>query len=108
MIAGRMRDRLIAYKPVYVTDDYGSQSVEYASIGYIRAERVKYTGKQVVEGGERFGDYSASWNVRAAHRVEEHWRVQSTGADTSLYEVTNVLPVAGKGMKTLQCEKVNL
>ena len=107
MIAGRMNVRLAAYKPVYTTDAYGSETVTYASVGYIRAERVKYTGAASEEVSEHFADYKADFNVRRAHAIGETWRVRGDRDDKSLYQVKNVLYNHARGYKTLQCERVN-
>ena len=107
MIAGKMNVRLAAYQPVYTTDAYGSEQVTYASVGYIHAERVKYTGTPSEEVSEHFADYKADFNVRRAHAVTEAWRVRGDRDDTNLYQVKNVLYNHKRGYKTLQCERVN-
>lgn len=107
MIAGRMNTRLAAYKPIYTTDAYGSELVSYASIGYIRAERVKYAGSPSDEVGEHFADYTAAFNVRRSHDIGEAWRLRGERDDTNLYQVKNVLYNHARGYKTLQCERVN-
>lgn len=107
MIAGKMNVRLAAYQPVYTTDAYGSEQVTYASVGYIHAERVKYTGNASEEVSEHFADYKADFNVRRAHAVAEAWRVRGDRDDTNLYQVKNVLYNHRRGYKTLQCERVN-
>lgn len=71
----------------------------------VNAERVKHTGSRSEEVAEHFPDYSAEFNIRDAHPIQENWRVQQLGGN--LYTVTNIVPNLEKGYKTLICVRVN-
>lgn len=104
MIAGRLTYRLELLEPVEVVTGFGSRSIEWQSRGVVRAERVRFAGRRSEEADEHFADYSAEWNIRAAHRVAEGWRVRQAGM---LYEITNVEPNPRKGYKALKTQRVN-
>lgn len=105
MIAGRLKYRLTILKPLNVVNDYGEEVQTFIETTTVRAERVKHSGRRSEEVGEHFPDYSAEYNVRAAHPVEENWRVKEV--DGYLYTVTNIIPNKDKGYKTLVCVRVN-
>lgn len=108
MIAGRLRYRLKVLRPVRVTDTFGAERTEYELYRYVRAERVKQTAKRTDEAGEHFPDHSAHFNVRAAHRVGENWRVvDETAEPCRAYIVTAVVPNVERGYNTLICEALN-
>lgn len=105
MRAGGLRYRLELLKPERVTDCMGAETVAYTKTRTVWAERVKVSGNRAEEVGEHFPDYSAEFNIRAAHAVEENWRVRQLGG--YLYTVTGVIPNLEKGYKALRCERVN-
>ncbi len=101
-----MRDRITILRPVYAEAAMGAKKVSYEETRTVHAERVKIRGTNNIEAGERFPDYSAEFNIRIAHHVEENWRVKQVGG--YLYTVKNIIRDAGLGMITLICERVNL
>lgn len=105
MIAGRMKYKLELLEPVISSNDYGAENTEYHSTRTVHAERVKQSGNRSEEVGEHFSDYSAEFNIRDVHPVEENWRARQIGGH--LYTVTNIIPNLDKGMKTLVCVRVN-
>lgn len=105
MRAGEMKYRLQLLQPVASTNEYGEEEQTYKPIRTVWAQRVKQSGNRSEEVGEHFPDYHAEFNVRDAHPVKEHWRVQQLGG--YLYTVTNVIPNIDRGMNTLVCERVN-
>lgn len=105
MIAGRMKYKLILLEPVKETNDFGEEKTTYAETRTVHAERVKQSGSRSEEVGEHFPDYSAEFNIRDAHPVQENWRVQQLGGN--LYTVTNIVPNLDRGYKTLVCVRVN-
>ncbi len=105
MIAGRMKYKLVLLQPVETENDFGERKVSYVQTVTVHAERVKTNGRRSDEVGEHFPDYSAEFNIRDAHTIEENWRVQQMGGH--LYTVTNVIPNIDRGMKTLICDRVN-
>lgn len=105
MLAGRMRNKLEIYKPQVVTNDYGEDFETWELLVTVWAERVKQSGARSEEVGEHFPDYSAEFNIRSAHTVEENWRVKQCGG--YLYTVTNIIPNIERGYKTLICVRVN-
>lgn len=105
MQAGRMKSKIELLKPVSVANGYGETSIEYVPTQTVYAERVKMIGRRSDEVGEHFPDYSAQWNIRDAHEVDENWRVKEHNGH--LYTVTNIVPNPDRGMLTLICERVN-
>lgn len=106
MIAGRMDTRLIIRQPVESVNAVGERRpVQWTDSTPVWAERVKLTGRRSEEVAEHFADYSAQFNIRAAHRIRESWRVREVGGH--LYTVTNIIPNRRRGFVTLQCERVN-
>ena len=105
MQAGRMRYRLEILKPVTAENLLGEVVTEYELTSTVWAERCKLTGRRSEEVGEHFPDYSAQFNIRDAHEIDENWRVRQLGGH--LYTVTNIIPTRDRGMLTLICERVN-
>lgn len=105
MIAGRLRYRIGLLRPVYSETDFGSTTTTYVPAGTVWAERVKISGRMSYETGEQFADYSTQFNIRDAHEVHEHWRVEVS--EGQIFEVTNVIPNRERGFNTLICERVN-
>lgn len=105
MIAGKMREKIELLRPVTVRDRFGSNSTTYEATVTARAERRKLTGQMREELGEHFPAYSAEFNIRIYHEVDEHWRIRVTGGH--LFEVTNVIPNRDRGFQTLICSRVN-
>lgn len=105
MMAGRMRSRLRLMRPETERDRFGSEKTVWTPVGTVWAERVRLTGRRREELGEHFPDYSAEFNIRDAHDVDDNWRVEELGGH--LYTVTNTVPNRGRGMLTLVCERVN-
>lgn len=106
MRAGGLSDtRLEVLRPSRAANAYGEEAPTWEAVGTVRAERVKMEGRRSEEAGEQFPDYSARFNIRYAHHVEENWRVRLD--EGHLYAVTNVIPNRRRAMKTLVCERVN-
>ncbi len=100
-----MKYRLRTFEPIGSTGKFGEDSVDYVERATIHAERVKFSGNRSEEVGEHFPDYRAEFNIRDAHPVKEHWRVEQLGG--YVYVVTNVIPNIDRGMNTLVCERLN-
>ena len=100
-----MRYRLRILKPVTITDDFGSERTEWKEIAVAHAERVKISGRNALEVGEQFPDYSVEFNIRDAHKVKENWKVEQLGGYR--YNVVNIIPNIERGMMTLKCERDN-
>lgn len=105
MQAGRMRHRLRILKPVTAKDEFQAEYTDWIETAVAWAERVKSTPRFGVEVVEVFSDFTVEFNIRAAHEVDNGWRVEQLGGH--LYTVTNVTPNIERGMKTLRCERVN-
>lgn len=105
MRAGALKYKLRILKPTYTEDRMGAKKPTYTATRTVWAERVNTSGRRSEEVGEHFADYSAQFNVRDAHPIEENWRVQQIGG--YLYAVTAIIPNRDKGMNTLICERVN-
>lgn len=105
MIAGRMKYKLALLSPEKKVNGFGEEATEYVQTRIVNAERVKHTGSRSEEVAEHFPDYSAEFNIRDAHPIQENWRVQQLGGN--LYTVTNIVPNLEKGYKTLICVRVN-
>lgn len=105
MIAGRMKHRLQVLQPISTEGGYGDEVTEWKLVNTIHAELVKQTGNRSEEVGEHYPNYNVEYNINAAHKIEENWRVQQLGG--YLYTVATVIPNIDKGMKTLVCERVN-
>jgi len=105
MRAGGLRYRLEVLRPTITVSEFGEEQTTWEVCRTVRAERVKLNGGRSLEVGETFPDYTAEFNVRYAHPVEENWRVRQLGGD--LFTVSNVVPNLERGFKTLQCERVN-
>lgn len=105
MRAGALKYRLTLLEPQRVTDRMGAERVEYIETRTVRAERVRTTGNRSEEVGEHFPAYSAEFNIRDAHKVQENWRVRQVGG--YLYAVVSIVPNLDKGYKTLLCDRVN-
>lgn len=106
MLAGRLKYRLELQKPAPAPDDgFGPGDMAFVPVGIVAAERVRLSGRRADEVGEAFADYAARYNIRDAHRVDEHWRVRELGGH--LYTVVAVEPNRDRGMLTLVCERVN-
>lgn len=105
MIAGRMKYKLTLLEPVKVENDFGEETTTYVETRTVNAERIKHGGSRSEEVGEHFPDYSAEFNIRDAHPVQENWRAQQLGGN--LYTITNIVPNLDKGYKTLICVRVN-
>lgn len=100
-----MKYRLEIQQPTVTKDKYGAENTVYTTVRIVHAERVKTSGARSEEMGEHFPDYSAQFNVRYEHPIEENWRVKQLGG--YLYTVTNIVPNIDRGMKTLICARVN-
>lgn len=100
-----MRYRLQLLQPTFDTNEFGEEYTTYKVTNTVHAERVKMNSSHGVEVGERFPAYSAEYNIRDAHTIEENWRVQEMGG--YLYNVVNIIPNLDRGMRTLVCERVN-
>lgn len=100
-----MDTRLRLLRPLTERDGFGSEKTRYEETKTVHAERRKLTGNYREELGEMFPDYTAEFNIRIEHRVDEKWRVEERGGH--LYTVCNIIPDRRKGMQTLRCERVN-
>lgn len=106
MYAGRMKYRLELQRPAPAPDNgFGPGDMEFVPVRIVAAERVRFSGRRTDEVAEAFADYSARYNIRDAHPVDEHWRVRELGGH--LYTVVAVEPNRDRGMLTLICERVN-
>ena len=105
MIAGKMKYKIQLLEPHYTEDRMGAKKVAYEVTRTVHAERVSATGSRSEEVGEHFPAYSVHFNIRDAHPVSENWRVKQLGG--YLYTVTNLIPNADRGYKTLVCDRVN-
>lgn len=106
MLAGRLKYRLELQVPRPAPDNgFGAGDAVFDSVAVVAAERVRFSGHRTDEAGEAFADYSVRYNIRDAHRVDEHWRVHELGGH--LYTVVAVEPNRERGMLTLVCERVN-
>lgn len=105
MRAGVLKYKLVLLEPQRVIDKMGAEVIEYVETSTVHAERVKTSGSRSEEVGEHFPNYSAEFNIRDAHRVEENWRVQQVGG--YLYTVVAIVPNLDRGYKTLMCDRVN-
>jgi head-tail adaptor len=100
-----MKSRIELLEPQRSSDRMGAEKVTYISTRIIHAERVALTGNRSEEVGEHFPDYSAQFNIRAAHPVNENWRIRQLGG--YLYTVVAIVPNIDRGYKTLICDRVN-
>ncbi len=105
MRAGALKYRLTLLEPTRTTDRMGSEKVTYTEARTVHAERVKTSGRRSEEVGEHFAAYSAEFNIRDAHPIEENWRVRQLGGH--LYTVVAIVPNIDRGYNTLCCERVN-
>lgn len=105
MIAGRLNQRIRVFGPVFSGTGSGAELASYVDRGLIHAERVRMSGLEANEAGEIFADYRAGFRVRMAHAVGEKWQVEADGVR---YSVVTVVPDRCRGLKTLNCERVNL
>lgn len=105
MRAGALKYRLELLKPQRATDAMGAEEVTYELLRTVRAERIRTDGRRSEEADEHFPDYTARFNIRDAHPVEENWRVRQKGGH--LYTVVAILPNLDRGYNTLLCERVN-
>lgn len=105
MRAGALKFKLILYQPQMAVNRFGEEARSFDKYRTVAAERVKHTGRRSEEVGEHFAAYTAEYNIRDAHPVDEGWRVQQLGGH--LYNVTAVIHNLDRGMKTLICERVN-
>lgn len=105
MKAGRLKYKLRLMRPVSVANRYGEQSTEWQAAATVWAERCRLTGQRSSEVGEAFADYRTEWNIRAAHHVEEGWRVEHLGGH--VYTVVAIVPNIGRDYQTLVCERLN-
>ena len=106
MQAGKMKYKLVLFKPVTEVDKFGAEVSKFQEFRTVNAERVKMTGNRSEEVGEHFPDYRTEFNIRDAHPVKENWRVKQLGGYE--YVVTNIIPNIDRGMMTLICDRVNL
>lgn len=104
-MAGKMKYKLTLMEPVKETNDFGEEKTTYVKTRTVHAERVKHSGNRSEEAGEHFPDYSAEFNIRDSHPVQENWLVQLLGG--YLYTVTNIIPNLDRGYNTLVCVRVN-
>ena len=87
---------------------FSSGTVKYVPRkGYVRAELRKQRGTIRESGGEIFSAYDAEFNVRYPHKISEGSRVRHLTDGGLKYRVDNVLLNKARGMKTLQCSKIN-
>jgi head-tail adaptor len=100
-----MRHKLRILKPVTSVSGFGSQTTEYVEQRVVYAERVKLSGRRSEEASEHFPNFSAEFNIRDIHPIDNNWRVEQLGG--YLYTVTNILPNLDRGYNTLICERVN-
>ena len=105
MKAGRLKYRLRLMRPVSVANRYGEQTTEWQAAATVWAERRKLSGQRMAEAAEAFADYRTEWNIRAAHHVEEGWRVEHQGGH--VYVVAAIVPNADRDYLTLVCERLN-
>lgn len=105
MRAGALTTRLELFKPVLSADRFGAEFTSYEVTRTVHAERVTQTGARSEEVGEHFPNYSAKYNIRDAHIVQENWRVRELGG--YLYTVVAILPNRARGFNQLVCERVN-
>ena len=107
MRAGGLDQKLVLLEPKRATDRMGAETVVYTAVRTMRAERVKLAGNRSEEAGEHFPDYTAEFNIRYAHPVQENWRVQHLNDGGRLYTIVAIFPNRRKGYKVLKCERVN-
>jgi head-tail adaptor len=100
-----MKYRLRILKPETEQDNFGSKKTEYVEQRVVYAERVKQSGSRSEEVAEHFPNFSAEFNIRDIHPIDNNWRVEQLGG--YLYTVTNIMPNLDRGYKTLICERVN-
>lgn len=100
-----MNTKLRLLRPVVSLDRFGSESVSFEEVKTVRAERRKLSGTLRNELGEMFPEYTAEFNIRYGHTVEEKWRVEEYAGH--LYTVCAIIPDRVLGMQTLRCERVN-
>ncbi len=108
MIAGRLKYRLRLFRPARTSDSFGEQGAGadgFAFSAEVWAERVKFSSSRRMQAAEEFSDYRVEYRIRAAHRVEEGWRVEQLGG--KLYDVAGIEPNRARGYVTLICERVN-
>lgn len=85
---------------------YGEITARYESIGTIRADRVKNSGKWNVDLGEQYALYTAEYNIRDGNDVKEGWRVRDLDSGV-LYQVESRIHDRHKRMFTLKCSGIN-
>lgn len=107
-MAGKLTELLEVQDAVKRDGTFSSGTVEYVPRrGYVRAELRKQRGTIRESGGEIFSAYDAEFNVRYHHKISEGSRVRHLTDGGLKYRVDNVLLNKQRGMKTLQCSKVN-
>ena len=105
MIAGLLNTHLILYRPETSETTSGSEKVTFSEVATVRAGRSKYAGSTGEEAGELFMDIRATFTLRDAHTIGEHWRVREPGGP--LFAVDFIEHNRRKGMITLNCIRVN-
>lgn len=108
MMAGKLTELLEVQDAVKQDGTFSSGTVKYVPRkGYVRAELRKQRGTIRESGGEIFSAYDAEFNVRYHHKISEGSRVRHLTDGGLKYRVDNVLLNKARGMKTLQCSKIN-
>lgn len=107
-MAGKLTELLEVQDAVKQDGTFSSGTVKYVPRkGYVRAELRKQRGSIRESGGEIFSAYDAEFNVRYHHKISEGSRVRHLTDGGLKYRVDNVLLNKARGMKTLQCSKIN-
>lgn len=71
----------------------------------VRSERVKQSAKMQEQAGAEFFGRSCSYYVHYGARVAEGWRARESGGP--MMRVTGVESLRQKGIKKIDCEKIN-
>lgn len=107
-MAGKLTELLEVQDAVKQDGTFSSGTVKYVPRkGYVRAELRKQRGSIRESGGEIFSAYDVEFNVRYHHKISEGSRVRHLTDGGLKYRVDNVLLNKARGMKTLQCSKIN-
>lgn len=105
MRAGKLDQLLDILAPVDEVNASGQRRAAYESRGHVSAQMVHAKGFRKVEASENFPDHTATFYVRDLVQVGENWRVQHVGG--FLYTVNAVETIRRKGLKILECSRVN-
>lgn len=106
MKSGRLRWRLLLYRPRVQTTVTGSRHAAWEDAGAALAERAAVNPSTTVEVGEQWAEYLTTYNVRSSAPVREGWRLREA-PDGMLMEVATVVAMPRRGLKQLRCCRVN-